>query len=379
MACPGSVRLSYGVEDEESDYAALGTVAHALGEACLIGSADAWTYIGAKRINGGGPYGHEVDKPMADAVQVYLNAVRSASNFDLDDSVLAAWVELEFHCPTIHKYFWGKADFVFHDAPARELHVWDYKHGAGIVVEVAQNPQLMYYACGVLEELALWPWIDRVVLHIAQPRGFHFDGPIRSWAISQGDLLEWMIATLVPAMDRALVSRDTASGEHCRFCPTRSRACPQLIKDYDELEKMLMDLNPKDAAPKMTNAQVGRLLDLLDVAKIGGKAAEKTGFARAVAGKCIPGRKLVKARSNREWKEGAKIGLFTKFGNRTYTQRELLSPSKIEALPGGEQMTARYAFKPDRGLTLVRESDTRMVVDKDVGKLFANKNEKGKK
>ena len=379
MPCPGSVALSYGIEEEESEYAVVGTAAHALAQTCLIEGKDAWELIGYSILPSTGgmpPEGPvvEADKPMADAVQVYLNAVRSVH---LDRNQGNSWVEREFYCPDLHEYFWGKTDFVFLDVAASNsngpvLHVWDYKHGAGIVVEVVQNPQLMYYACGALEDLDLWFDVESVVLHIAQPRGFHFDGPLREWTIGTDDLEGWKDLVLIPAMDRALVSKDTASGEHCRFCPARARACPQLLKDFDEMEK-LMRLDEKNTAKELTNAQVGRFLDLLDVAKIAGKAAGKTAFARMEAGKKIPGRKLVKQRSNREWREEAEAALKEKFGDRAYTQPELKSPPKIEELLEGGKMTAQYAFKPDKGLALAREDDKRMAVTKDMKALFESK------
>src|SRR5690606_938184 len=110
-----------------------------------------------------------------------------------------AFIERRFHCPSIHPLFYGTSDFCFLDADARTLHVWDYKHGAGIVVEVEDSPQLKYYACGMLEDLGLWDDIDRVVLHIVQPRGWHSDGPHRIWSISTDDLDAWLADVLVPA------------------------------------------------------------------------------------------------------------------------------------------------------------------------------------
>ena len=388
MPCPGSVTLSYDVPDEESEYAMLGTAAHALGANCLIRDEDAWQNVSYGFRDDGSlvpPHLEEemllspivVDNTMADAVQVYLNAIRTAHpSFKLDDD---AWVEHEFHASEIHELCWGKVDFAFLDVAKRTLDVWDYKHGAGIVVEVIVNPQLMYYGCGMLDELGLWDDVDLVNLHVAQPRGYHHDGPIRSWTIDTDTLWDWMNDTLVPAMDKAMVSRDTASGEHCRFCPARARACPQLAKDFDELEEMLKMFDKKDAAPELTHAQVGRFLDLLDVAKIAGKAADKIGFGYAMAGEDVPGRKLVKARANREWKEGAEEALMDEFRAKALTKPELKSPSQIEALPGGEKMTARHAFKPDKGLTLARDDDARMAVKKDVKAMFQNKANEGKK
>ena len=362
MKCPGSVQLGYGIEDKESEFAELGTAAHCLAEICLnTNEKEAWTCIG------GGIGNIKIDKDIADAVQVYLNAVREHPNRNQYNF----HVEYEFYCPSIHKYFWGKADAVYIDETT--LHVWDYKHGAGIVVDVKDNAQLMYYACGILEDLQLWNEISLVVMHIAQPRGFHFDGPLREWSMYVPELEEWLNDKLIPAMDKALVSNETESGEHCRFCPARGRACPQIIKDYEEL-KMLLDM--KKSAKELTNTQVGRFLDLLDVAKIAGKVHTETAFARLSAGKEIPGRKLGKARANRDWKDDAEAALKKKFGKKAYTEPGLKSPSKIEELPEGKKYTSRYAFKPNKGMTVLKASDPRPATNINLKSLFKARKKK---
>lgn len=382
MECPGSVTLSAGIRDEESDHAALGTAAHALAAACLKHSRDAWELIGLGAEDwqhlglGDFPEGFEIDKDMADAVQIYLDAVRRAHP---DRSQGNTFIERPFHCPSIHELFYGTTDFAYIDEADRALHVWDYKHGAGVVVEVKENPQLRYYGAGALEDLNVWGAVDTVVYHIAQPRGFHFDGPVREWSESVDSLHDWTFDVLVPAMNRAMVSRDTRSGEHCRFCPVRSRACPQLLADADELEKLMNLINEKGAA-ELTNEQIARFLDLYDVVKIAASAANRTAFNRLQAGHAIPGRKLAKAKANRVWKDGAEEALREKFGDDAYEPKTLKSPAQIEKLPEGEGFCARYAYKPDAGLTVVKGDDARPAVNKDTKSLFqaATAKRKGK-
>ena len=378
IKCPGSVGLGAGLVDEESEHAALGTAAHAVGEECLKSNNDAWTYIGSQI------EGAPVDKPMADAVQVYLDAVRKAHP---DRNQGNFFIERPFYCPTIHKLMYGRGDAIYHDAPARALHVWDYKHGAGIVVDAPWNVQGMYYACGELESLGLWNDVDTVVIHIAQPRGFHFMGPVRDWSISVDDLLDWMLGVLVPAMERAMVSRDTASGPHCRFCPARGYDCPQLEKDRIELEQLMAILtDAKDAKGKpiksaglLTNDQVARLMDLGDVLKIAITAASKTAFQRLNAGNAVGDYKLAKARSNRVWKPEAEAALKKKFGADAMTAPKLKSPAEVEEMPEGESMCAQYAFKPDNGLTVVKGDDNRPAVSKDTKSMFIAANKARKK
>ena len=362
MVCPGSVQLSKGIVDEESEFAAEGTAAHSLGDSCLKQGDDAWQRIGT--IMGG--YPQPVSKDMADAVQVYLNHVRAYPDRDQSN-----WfVERSFHCPELHPLFYGTADNVFIDEPNRHLYVDDYKHGAGIVVEAKNNPQGMYYAAGVLEMLELWGKVDTITIGIIQPRGFHYDGPIRQWSISVDDLKEWLHDTLIPAMETALVSRETKSGDHCRFCPARGHACPQLVDDMKEMEELMGKVADQGGAKALTNAELGRFLVLFDTAKIVAKAAGKTAFSRLQAGKKVPGRKLAKSKTNRTWKEGSEAAIIHKLGEKAMTESVLKSPAKIDALPGGKDLTAQHAYKPEGGLTVVSSGDTRKAQNTDVKGLF---------
>ena len=390
MVCPGSVGFSQGVHDEESEFAALGTAAHELSAYCFTAKSAPWEHIGVHVDPRTGmhypefwakaelPEGCiEVDKEMADAVQVFLDVVKK---WHPDTNQSNFFVEKSFHCASIHPLFYGRSDIVYIDEAKRTLHVWDYKHGAGIVVDVRDNPQCKYYAIGILEDLGLWQSIDKVILHIVQPRGWHYDGPIRHWATTTEDLETWLDDELLPAMDRAMVSTATESGDHCRFCPARLRACPQLAADMDEMETIMKAMAQKGGATKLTNTQIGRFLSLFDTAKIVSKAANKVAFDRMTSGNAkIPGRKIANSRTNRVWKKGAETALKKALGKDAMTVSELLSPAKIDGLPQGEELTTRWAFKPEGKLTVVAASDTRVSVSKDTKSLFKKHPKKGRK
>lgn len=370
MKCPGSVMLARGTSDNESEFAALGTAAHALGELCLSSGEDAWQSIGQME------YGDfAVDADMANAVQVYLDAIQKTHG---EWNQGNGWIEREFYCPDIHEYFYGRSDFT--GIVGSTLHVWDYKHGAGVVVDVIENPQGMYYAVGMIEDLQLWDTIDTVVIHIVQPRGWHQDGAHRYWTIPTSSLRQWLDDTLVPAMNHAMASRDTASGEHCRFCPVRAYACPQILADFDELEELMNALADKGGADELSDTQLGRLLSLHDTAKIAAKAAETTAFNRLQAGKKVPGRKLVNGRANRTWKDSAEKAIATQFGDDAF-ERKMMSPAQIDKLPGGEKLTAEHAFKPEGKLTVASSEDKRMEVSRDTKSMFKDetKAKKGKR
>lgn len=390
MSCPGSVGQSEGVEDEESDFAVEGTAAHALVDHCLTNKDEPWRRIGthylpAERVlTTHSPVPDDavlIGKDMADAVQLYLHEIEE---WHPDRHQGNSWVERKFYCPDIHPLFYGTSDFVYLEELVDQetgeiikiLHVWDYKHGAGIVVEAPYNPQCMYYAAGALEDLGLWNEVERVVVHIIQPRGWHMDGPHRVWEMTTDYLDEWLFKDLVPAMDVAMVSRDTTAGSWCRFCPARSRQCPALMQAMEELQELIIMVieNEEKGAKALTPAQLGRLLDLKELGKIVFKAAESTAYGMLQSGVEVPGAKLVKARTNREYKEGAEKAAVKTFGKtRCYTKPALMSPAQLDALPGGKDFTARWAFKPEGKLTVATEGDPRRRVSRNAKDLFTKK------
>lgn len=364
MKCPGSVTLSRGVEDDESEHAARGTAAHKLGELCLLTVRDAWTFIGA------GIEGFTVDKDMADAVQVYVDWIRKEFGRHLANTE-STLIEHKFHAKTLHPLYYGGLDFGRVDRVKRELTIVDYKHGMGVLVEVPWNPQGLYYAAGIMEKLGLWQSVDTIRLVIVQPRGWHHAGPVREWTIGANELDGWLTNELLPAMDRAMTSDETVSGEHCRFCPVRFRACPQLMKDVEEFMAMAEKIKANEkGADELTNAQVERYLQLESIMKIVSAAVKKTAFNRLQAGASFEKWKLGAAKVNREWKEDAEAALVAKFGDGAWEERKLLSPASIEKLPEGKAMAARYAFKPEAGLTLVPMDDARPAVNRDTKSLF---------
>jgi hypothetical protein len=361
MKCPGSVTLAAGLHEDESPHAKRGTAVHHLAAFCLQNGVEPWTQMG------GVFDGQVIDDDDANAAQVYVSYIQETYG---DRNQGNSWIERPFYCPEWHDLMYGTSDFTFYDAAEKVLHVVDYKNGAGIIVEPFENPQLMYYAVGMLTDLDLFHQAEWVNLVIVQPNGFHSKGPIRSWTTPVAELAAWAEDVLVPSMNWAMTSTDVVSGEHCRFCPARARACPAIIRDFEEAEELLMEMKTKGGAEELTDAQVSRFLNLFDVLKIAASAASKTAMARMSHGKEIPGYKLVKSRTNREWREGAVEAIVAKFGTDAYTAPSLKSPAQIDKLPEGEALTAEFAYKPDGGLTVAKVDDTRGAIDRNAASLF---------
>lgn len=349
-----------GVEDDESEHAALGTAVHELIATAFLNRQAAWELVG-KTFNG-----FVATKEMANGAQVMLDAVKRAHPYRDQGNF---FVEKKFHCPSIHPLFFGTCDAAYIDNATNTLHVWDYKNGAGVVVEVEENEQTMYYACGALEEFSLWASISQVVLHIVQPNAFHPDGKVRQWITTPEYLVTWLEDTLIPGINRALSSNEAVSGSWCQFCPKRFGACPALMADMEELEAMMQQI-AKVGVDAFTPAQLGRLLDLCDRAALIKKAGLKTGFDMLQGGQKVPGWKLVNAKANRAWKDNAEPAATATFGEQAFTKPELKSPAQIDDLPLGTAFTAEWAQKPPVGLTMAPASDKRAEVSRDTKSLF---------
>ena len=51
-----------------------------------------------------------------------------------------------------------------------------------------------------------------------------------------------------------------------------------------------------------------------------------------------------------------------RFGLEAYGEPKLRSPNQLESLDGGREFTAEWAYSPDNGLTMAKDSDKRVEV-----------------
>ena len=347
MECPGSLLLSELLPaQEESEFAAEGTAAHALAERCLKEGVEAWMKVGEDLGNG-----YVATPEMARHVQVYLDAVM----FEVVEGVTLL-VEHNVDDADIPG-FGGTADAVLHcltdpdaDGNCGFVHIIDLKYGAGLPVEVWDNAQLRYYAYGVLRSLGFVIGDNRkahVGMTIVQPRAEHSDGPVRTvWEYST-DLMRWGEERLLPAIRTAQAdSAEYKTGEHCRWCPAKL-ICPNLTKEFDD-----MAADPKHLE-NFSNEKLAEQYEKIAAVKMYLRALEAEAFNRAMKGDAIPGTKLIYGRSTRLWKEGAESVACAMFGEDAYTDPSLKSPAQIEKLPNGKDFAGEWSYKQEGNPSLV--------------------------
>lgn len=350
MACPGSVKLSEGMPNYSSPFAEEGTQAHELAERILQ-----WEVFPTASVDG----------EMLSYVELYTGYVHA-----LGGELL---IEHRFHLKDIHEDLFGTSDAVVWDAESKTLHVIDLKYGAGVAVEVRDNPQLLYYAMGALLETK-YP-ARKVVMTIVQPRCPHPDGPIRSWEIDALDLVDWS-ADLLDAVKRVEEAAEVfdvvqeayspaewqqdylAAGDHCRWCPAAA-VCPKLKAKAQETAKLefRQDLS-YDAK------QLAESLELADVVEGWVKSVREFAYQEANHGRMPPGYKLVEKRATRKWIDDGDAAIhLAKYGldDLDIWDRKMRTPAAIEKVIGkeGKDFLETLVTKESSGTTLVHESDPR--------------------
>jgi hypothetical protein len=328
-----------------------------LAEVCINSCQDAIEWVDRKL-----PGGYYVTGEMAEAVQVYIDYVRShilagdevqiEHRFDL--SSLSVGVPM-----------FGTADCGIYMPAYRKLVVADYKHGAGIAVEAVGNPQLRYYALGAMMAMQD-KRIDDVSIVVVQPRAFHPDGPIRSESITSFSLLEWA-AELVEAAKRTQEpDAPLSAGDHCRFCPAHQELkCPLQNKQALAVVQNSRTLpDPDELAPD----QLAYLLEHEAQMTAYFKAARARAYRLAQDGN-MPGYKLVAGKEgNRTWAdEDEAAGALVLAGvpeEDLYTKK-LLTPAAAARIVGKKAAKdlEQHVYRKPGVPTLVPESDKRPAIE----------------
>ncbi len=364
LACPGSIReirlLPKDSQNVTSPYADEGTAAHSLGQMLLEGKPEPKTIAGSLQI-------YDVTDEMRGAVSIYLDEVHSQVRRLGKRAVLH--IERRVGPLPDRPRMFGTADAII--VGKDEIVVIDYKHGAGVVVEIDYNDQAMYYALGALRE---FPDREKVTLVIVQPRASHLDGAVRRWEITSKELLEF--AGVLEAGAAATEDPDAAlsAGEHCRFCPVKT-ICPEFTRQIGAIAVSDFSAIPDDPAdvepaahvrmPDPNNpeelAAAMRIIPILDfwIRDVEGMLKR-----RLEAGESVKGFKLVRKKSNRAWTDPADLErrLKAKAGVKAddFYTKKLKSPAALEKVKKlGKDWVAKYCHKPEGGLTVVPDTDKR--------------------
>jgi hypothetical protein len=233
------------------------------------------------------------------------------------------------------------------------LHIVDYKHGRGVLVEADDNPQMKLYALGALELFDCIYDIDTVSMTIYQPRRANVstftsrkqtstNGPKRFWSPPQSSL--------------SMETGEYHCGEWCQFCKAKAD-CRKRAEANMELAKYEFK-----QPPLLTDEEVEEILGRIDDLISWASDIKDYALRAAISGKQWSGYKLVEGRANRKYTdENAVIAAVTAAGYDPY-EHKVLGVTAMTTLLGKKQFNdilGGLVTKPQGKPTLVPDSDKR--------------------
>lgn len=390
MNCPGTIRMSEGIDDPETIYQLEGRAAHALAEFALRQDVAKelhlmhWSDVPTVVVETEeGNKNWPIDDTMREAVGLYVETVR-----DLHTKLGGKlYIERTFDLAMLRppEPMFGTADAVI--VGERTIDVIDLKYGAGVTVEVTDNAQLLYYALGaILAEFtarvmdpaspvtvgddetilrAATKLFDEVRITIVQPRAPHTDGPVRSSLTFTGqDIAIFALKLLACANDTQPSDAELRPGSWCRFCPARGH-CPALADRAKLVAQTDFESVPMEAPPDVEHMPIERvaaILQSVDVLNIFIAACKQRITHELEAGRDVPGWKLVNKRAQRQWLSAEMVEEWAEGNGLALDdiyERSLRSPAQLEKVVGKQAVPAELYASVSSGTTLVPDSDPR--------------------
>ena len=347
--CPPSARLCEAYEDKDSDYAAEGTDAHTL---CEYRLKQALGIPAEDPIENLSWYNEEMEECAAGYAAYVVELLETAKQTCSDPVVMieqrvdfSRWVQEGF----------GTADCIL--IADGVLNIVDYKHGKGVEVSAEGNTQLSLYSLGALEIFDGIYDIDRVCVHIFQPRKSN----VVSSMMDKADLYQWADTELTEKAQLAYEGQGSFScGEWCRFCKAkaecRERAEANLaLARYDFQSPALLD-----------DEEIADILGKVDALTAWASDVKEYALQQAISGKEWTGWKLVEGRSNRKYTSEAAVATTVEGAGFDPYERKVLGVTAMQKMLGKtrfEELLAPYIEKPQGKPTLVPESDKRPAMN----------------
>jgi len=355
MACPPSARLEEALPDKGSEYAAEGTYAHSMAELILrYNNKEISKKAFTTRINKLKEDPH-YSKDLEDYVSDYCSTVWELVNTarrGCPDALVLFEQRLDFSDYVPDGFGTGDVVIVADDT----LYIADLKYGKGVGVQAEDNPQLMLYGLGAYLEHSLLYDIQKISMHIIQPR---LDSHTEH-TVAADDLLAWAEGTVKPVAAQAYAGEGTLSpGDHCRFCKVKAQCRARADENL-----ALVQLDFEDPV-LLADEEIGRVLAQADKLAAWAKDVMEYVYQRALEGQKFEGWKLVEGRSNRKYTDELQVA--SALTGAGYAEA-LIYEKKLLGITAMEKVVGKKVFgdllnglveKPEGKPVLVVENDKR--------------------
>ena len=351
LVCTPSARLEAMFPDEQSPYAAEGTVAHDLAEAILRHKLE-----GKKA-----PKLDDYSTEMVEAVNRYVDICEEKVNeARARSSDAEAMIEAKLDFSRWVPEGFGTGDMVI--VADGILEVIDLKYGKGVPVSAVENTQMRLYALGAYDVNEFLYDVKSVRMTIVQPR---LDS-VSTDEMALEELLDWG-EEIKPIAQRAWEGNGECTPcDYCNFCKAR-HTCRALAdtcltafyKDGGKLNQLL------------TDSEVSDILAMKDLITKWIKGVYDFAYEKALSGeKQWPGYKLVEGTSRRTITD-PDAAAQTLLDNG-YKEEDIFKPRELEGITNLQKVLGKkgvakyleaYIDKPEGKPTLVPDSDKRPAIN----------------
>lgn len=349
LNCPPSAKLCEGMPDETSTYAQEGTDCHELC-AYLVEKAmgrDAEDPTGHLSF-----YSDEMQSCAEEYCSYVMEQYEKAKSY-CNDPVMFIEQKLDFSHWVENGFGTGDCVIIADEV----LHIIDYKHGLGVLVESEGNSQMMCYALGALDAFDDIYDISRIEMTIFQPRRDN----VSTWSLNRKDLLDWAGTVLAPTAKLAYEGKgEFKAGDHCQFC--KAKAVCRKRAEYN-LELARYDFVMPDT---LSETEIAAILTKIDSLITWGNDVKEYALSQAQKGVRYDGFKVVEGRSNRKFTDEDEVAkTVTEAGYDPY-EKKLLGITAMSTLLGKkkfEEMLGSLIYKPPGKPALVPETDSRPAMN----------------
>lgn len=359
--CPKSVQLSQSFENKESEYAAEGTLCHAVGELILrkrLGYTQPLAFLRRMEELQKDPlYSKELDNYATEYADYVMERFAHAKNIS-ESAVI--YIETKVTIDVISGDCWGTVDIQI--IYPGVLEIIDLKYGKGVAISAEENEQQMLYALGCLEKFQIAFEIKKVLITIYQPRIHNTN----HWETTADYIYTWGESVALPAALQALKGGgEYKAGSHCQFCPAKVKC--RALADYNA--DLAVDVFK--SADLLSDDEIANILHKKTVFTGWIAAIEAYALEEAKKGKPLPGFKLVAGKSARKYTDPGAVLQILKDNFYDLPEIAEIAPlpiTKMEAFLGPKlfkQYLSTYTVKQKGAPTLVPISDKRPAKGSD--------------
>jgi hypothetical protein len=337
--CPGSVALVQKMPPKPSSkYADEGTLLHNVMAELIMGDEAPEHYLGAR-------YEDQIltqeliDNKIKPALEA-LDAIDSKRVMEIEAETRVGFGDL---LPGV----FGSTDLI--GRLGNRAVVLDWKFGDGVMVEVEENPQLMFYAAAAMRTPeAQWAFdgATEIEMVIVQPP------EVRRWVTTPERIAEFELQLVQAVKQAEKPDAKLAVGDHCRWCAAKP-ICPKMTGAVDRALKVQIDALPAE--------QISTYLKNADMLESWITDLRALAMQMLESGAKLPEYKLVAKRAIRSWtdEEKAKVALFA-YG---LTESEVMETSVVSPAKAEKALKKRKLGLPEDLVVAISSGNTLASAD----------------